>query len=216
MSNPIIIAPSILSSDFGHLARDCSFILSEGADWLHVDIMDGHFVPNITIGPPVVKALRKNLPDAFLDCHIMVSKPSQWIEPLAKGGANLICFHVEVEEDIDTVIAQIREYDNIEVGLAIRPSTDPEMILPYIDKIDMVLAMTVEPGFGGQKFNPVGLNAAKLARERRPDIKIQVDGGVSVKTVKECKDAGCNVLVSGSAIFGSEDKRHYMDQLRSL
>jgi len=155
------ISPSILSSDFARLAEECERMVSCGADWLHVDVMDGHFVPNLTLGAPIVKSLRKNLPDAFLDCHLMVSNPKQWVPDFAKAGASLYCFHLECLMDdgsseaqaaeVSALIDLIRE-SGMKAGVALKPKTPAEWVLPFLDKLDLVLVLTVEPGFGGQKF----------------------------------------------------------------
>ena len=203
----IKVAPSILSADFVNLERDIKKVST--ADYLHVDVMDGCFVPNITIGVPVVKSIRK-CTDMFLDVHLMIDKPVRYIEEFAKAGADLLSIHLEA--DHPTRIAEaLRKMEEFKVkkAVALRPITSPEAILPYIEQLDMVLVMTVEPGFGGQKFMAEQLPTIRRVREiinqYNPACELEVDGGIAPDTAPLVVEAGANVLVAGSAVYGKED-----------
>ncbi len=203
-----LIAPSILSSNFTRLAEECGAVLDAGADWLHVDVMDGHFVPNITIGLPVVKALRSELPEAFLDVHIMISDPDYFAAKFAEAGADLVSFHPEATAHTHRVIQQIHEAGG-KASLAINPSTPLDVVEYVVEDLDMVLIMSVNPGFGGQSFIPQTLRKLRdlqvlLAEHGRSDMRVEVDGGVKVDNIAEIYRAGANVLVSGSGIFKSD------------
>lgn len=213
MSN-VIIAPSILSADFANLERDILKIKSGGAEWAHVDVMDGHFVPNITIGAPVVKSIRK-VTDIFLDVHLMIENPEKYIPDFAKAGSDLITFHYEAtKENTIDVIEQIKSY-GIKAGISIKPKTKPEEIEEYINKVDLVLVMTVEPGFGGQSFMPDCAEKIKYIKTKaKNDLYIEVDGGINSETGKICKDYGANVLVAGSYVYGNKDIKKAIDSLR--
>ena len=215
MNNKIIISPSILSADFANLERDIKKVEDCGADWVHVDVMDGHFVPNITIGVPVVKSLKKitNLP---LDVHLMIENPDKYVEPFAKSGADILTFHYESvkENDIVNLITKIKSF-GIKAGISIKPKTRPDVLLPYLDIVDMVLVMTVEPGFGGQSFMSDCAEKIKFIRQNAPeDLIIQVDGGINAQTGKICKDFGANSLVAGSYIYGASDIKQAIDSLK--
>ena len=215
MNNKIIISPSILSADFANLERDIKKVEDCGADWVHVDVMDGHFVPNITIGVPVVKSLKKitNLP---LDVHLMIEDPDKYVEPFAKSGADILTFHYEAvkENDIVNLITKIKSF-GIKAGISIKPKTRPDVLLPYLDIVDMVLVMTVEPGFGGQSFMSDCAEKIKFIRQNAPeDLIIQVDGGINAQTGKICKDFGANSLVAGSYIYGASDIKQAIDSLK--
>ncbi len=215
MNNKIIISPSILSADFANLERDIKKVEDCGADWVHVDVMDGHFVPNITIGVPVVKSLKKitNLP---LDVHLMIENPDKYVEPFAKSGADILTFHYEAvkENDIVNLITKIKSF-GIKAGISIKPKTRPDVLLPYLDIVDMVLVMTVEPGFGGQSFMSDCAEKIKFIRQNAPeDLIIQVDGGINAQTGKICKDFGANSLVAGSYIYGASDIKQAIDSLK--
>lgn len=215
MNNKIIISPSILSADFANLERDIKKVEDCGADWVHVDVMDGHFVPNITIGVPVVKSLKKitNLP---LDVHLMIENPDKYVEPFAKSGADILTFHYEAvkENDIVNLITKIKSF-GIKAGISIKPKTRPDVLLPYLDIVDMVLVMTVEPGFGGQSFMSDCAEKIKFIRQNSPeDLIIQVDGGINAQTGKICKDFGANSLVAGSYIYGASDIKQAIDSLK--
>lgn len=205
----LIISPSILSSDFGHLADEVKRCEKAGADAIHIDIMDGHFVPNLTLGPRAVSAIKRNT-NVFLDVHIMVYNPLDFVEPLIKAGADRITFHFEATEDVKEILGYIRKM-NKEAGLAFRPETGVEMILPFIGHCDHLLLMTVPPGFGGQAFHSHVLEKIQITRENieKLNVKgkegkpfpIQVDGGITPETARQCVEAGANDLVAGSYLF---------------
>lgn len=213
----IEIYPSILSGDFGSLAEEAKKIEKSGADAIHVDIMDGHFVPNLTFGPKALEAINRAT-DLFLDVHMMIYNPYDYIEAFAKAGANRITFHFEATEDVEETIEFIRRC-GVQAGVAFRPETSFAMIPKYIEQCDLVLLMTVNPGFGGQKFLPDVIEKVRLTREycerngireggvransgvNMNPFRIQVDGGINEKTSKDCIEAGANVLVSGDYLF---------------
>ncbi len=213
----VIISPSILSADFANLEKDIKRAEIAGADWIHVDVMDGHFVPNITIGIPVVKSLRAitNLP---LDVHLMIENPDQYIEPFANAGADIITFHYEAEIDykqIKDTILKIKSF-GVKAGISIKPKTNPDVLIPYLNEVDMVLIMTVEPGFGGQKFIQECAEKIKFVKEKsNKDLIIQVDGGINDITAKICKSYGANSLVAGNYIYKSEDIVQSIKALRN-
>ena len=210
---------SILSSDFGKLGADCRMVLDAGAQMLHYDVMDGHFVPNISFGVPVLKSLHKALPDAFYDVHLMISHPLQYAEPFIKAGATLYNFHLECEDDIQATIDAVRAL-GCKVGLTIKPGTPADALAPWLEQLDLVLVMSVEPGFGGQKFMPSALDKLrwlKAEREARGlSYLLEVDGGVDAATAPLCVEAGADVLVAGSAVFGAADPAAAVGALASL
>lgn len=215
----IVIAPSIFASDFGRLAEEAKRCEEAGADCIHVDIMDGHFVPNLTLGPRALAAINRAT-DLFLDVHIMVYNPFDFVERLVESGADRITFHFEATEEVEDVLSYIRKA-NIEAGLAFRPETAADFALRYIDQCDLFLMMTVPPGFGGQKFHEEVLDKVRFLRqelERRgkPVFPIQVDGGVDDKTAKACIEAGANVLVSGTYLFKQKSMREGIETLRGF
>jgi len=202
------IAPSILSADFSKLGKEITDVEQGGADLIHVDVMDGHFVPNITIGPLVVDAIRPitKLP---LDVHLMIENPDQYVDAFAKAGADYITVHVEACRHLHRTIHQIKEL-GVKAGVVLNPATPVESILPIIDDVDMVLLMTVNPGFGGQKFIhsvlPKIRQVKDLALSRNLDLEIEVDGGVNEESAKLCIEAGASVLVAGSAVYNQKDR----------
>lgn len=201
MSNILKISPSILASDYANLQSELDRIST--SDMIHIDVMDGHFVPNISIGAPVVAACKKvcNVP---FDVHLMISNPLDYAEDFAKAGADIICFHTECDSDTEQTIDKILSLGK-KAALAIKPATPIDEVVNYLDKISMVLVMTVEPGFGGQSFMESTMPKIEAIRKINPDIDIEVDGGINADTVKIAAKAGANVFVAGSAVFKSEN-----------
>lgn len=212
------IAPSILSADFANLQADCERVLKAGADMLHIDVMDGVFVPNISIGLPVVKSIRK-VTDAFLDVHLMIIKPHLYAEEFCKQGADLVSFHLESESDVNITLDIIKNQGK-KAGLVVKPATPVQAVFPYLDKLDLVLIMSVEPGFGGQKFMPEALEKISLLKQEAQrrgldQLLIEVDGGINETTALLCKKQGANLLVAGSYVFGNEDPQEAIKKLKS-
>lgn len=211
-----IISASFLACDFSDLTKEISKAENAGVDWIHYDVMDGVFVRNISFGEPVLKSISPiiNLP---IDAHLMITDPIRYIDNYADLGVKGITFHYEAAKDIQAVIDKIRSR-GLKVGMAIKPATTVKQILPYIHELDMVLVMTVEPGFGGQVFLPETLDKVKEVREyinkRQLDVKVQVDGGINRETAELVREAGADVLVSGSYIFGAEDMTEAVDSIR--
>ncbi|MEM1209162.1 MAG: ribulose-phosphate 3-epimerase [Planctomycetota bacterium] len=209
-----LVAPSVLASDFGRMADDAKDALDAGADLIHIDIMDGHFVGNLSMGPDSCKGLRRHLPDAFLDVHLMVDRPDMYLEPFAEAGANHITFHLEVcnpvrsrHQDADALIDRI-EALGLTAGMVINPLTEAHGLEPWLERLRMVLVMSVHPGAGGQAFMPEVLSKVRWLSERlRDDQRLEMDGGVGPDTAAACAQAGCDVMVSGSAVFGAADRR---------
>lgn len=200
----IIISPSILSADFANLERDIKIVEDAGADWIHVDVMDGHFVPNITIGAPVVKSIRK-ITQLPLDVHLMIENPEKYIEDFKNAGADIITFHYEAVDDVVSVINLIKSF-GIKTGLSIKPKTKAEEIFEFLPLLDLVLVMTVEPGFGGQSFmHDCAQKIVEIRQNASKDLIIQVDGGINNVTGHICSSLGANSLVAGNYIYGHKD-----------
>jgi len=232
----VIIAPSILSADFANLERDVKLVENAGADWIHVDVMDGHFVPNITIGAPVVKSLRP-VTNLLLDVHLMIENPDKYVESFAKAGSDIITFHVEAmlpspefvssqssltnftlsqreRVNVISIINQIKSF-GIKAGISIKPKTPPEAIFEFLPLVDMVLVMTVEPGFGGQSFMEDCAQKIPVIRKHAPEsLIIQVDGGINAETAKICTSLGANSLVAGNYIYKAPDIKAAIESLR--
>ena len=216
-SVPHVIAPSLLSADFARLGDDANAVLAAGADWLHFDVMDNHYVPNLTIGPLVCSALRKHGITAPIDVHLMVKPVDRIIPDFAKAGATLISFHPEASEHIDRTIQLIKD-NGCQAGLVFNPATPLHYLDWVLDKLDLVLIMSVNPGFGGQSFIPTALDKLRAVRERidrsgKP-IRLQVDGGVKIDNIGQIAAAGADTFVAGSAVFGQPDYRAVIDAMR--
>lgn len=214
------LSPSVLSADFARLGADCREVLDAGADMIHFDVMDGQFVDNLSFGLPVLQGLRKALPDAYFDVHLMILDPLKYVRSFAEAGANCISFHVEASSNIRSTIASIKAY-GCDAGLVINPDTPAEAVFPYLQDLSLVLVMGVTPGHGGQEFRPETL--AKLCRLRKECENrsispwLSVDGGVKIHTTAPlCVEAGANLLVAGSAVFCAEDKAAAVHAFKSL
>ena len=213
------IAPSILSADFVNLERDIHNIEDNGADWVHVDVMDGNFVPNITIGLPVLRDIRR-ITDLPLDVHLMIDRPVRYVERFCKAGADILTIHIEADTEENTIEAlKIIRACGVKAAISVKPKTPAEAVLPYLELCDLILVMTVEPGFGGQSFMadmmPKVTKIRSYIDEKNPACELEVDGGVNVETAKICTAAGANVLVAGSAFFKAEDKAAFVKSIKA-
>ncbi|MGI9275132.1 MAG: ribulose-phosphate 3-epimerase [Endozoicomonas sp.] len=212
-----VIAPSILSANFARLGEEVDNVIAAGADWVHFDVMDNHYVPNLTIGPMVCKALRNHGVTAPIDVHLMVSPVDRIIGDFIEAGASMITFHPEASQHIDRSLQMIRE-GGCQAGLVLNPATSPDIIEYVIDKLDMVLLMSVNPGFGGQKFIPSTLKKLRHVRQLIDDsgldIRLEVDGGVGVQNIRQIAEAGADTFVAGSAIFGADDYKTVVASMR--
>ena len=210
MTNKIKVSPSILASDFSKLGEEVAALAKAGADYIHVDVMDGHFVPNISMGPGIVKSVRDQTSIPF-DVHLMIDPIEPYIDEFVKAGADIISIHPEANDNIEKCIDKIKSH-NVKAGLAINPDTKWEVVLPFLDKLDIIVVMSVHPGFGGQKFIPAALEKLKLLRKKiddsHPHIELEIDGGVNFENIESILEAGADVIVAGTTTFTGGEKEY--------